>query len=200
MNFHSVLFTAALVLFLAAIAAGCQKQEGVEAVNESNNPSSAAPPLDRLEKGFPISGRDFLIAAEKAEVMEQSLSQAAWDRAESAEVKEYARSVIDNHAKSLQQLRDLMDRKGVSQPPSVPEARIEGEYRLDSLSGAAFDHEYISLMTAETQQAAARFKQAEETSGDPEVRAYAHAVLPVLEREHEKGWALERKLAKQPGQ
>ena len=190
MKFHSTFLTAAFVFLLVVITSGCQRNEGVQAVNDGS-----------LEKDALLSDRDFLIAAEKAEVKEQSLSQAAWDRAQSAEVKEYAQSVIDNHAQSLQELRDLMNRKGVSQPPSVPEARIEGAYRLDSLSGSpAFDHEYISLMAAETQQAVTRLKRAEETSGDPDVRAYAHAFLPVLEREQGKAAELERKLAKQPGQ
>jgi putative membrane protein len=191
MRIHSGFWTAALVLFLAGIAPGCQKT-GVQAANDTAaNP--AAPPTI-------IADRDFLVGAEKTEVRERSLSQVAWDRALSADVKEFARAVIDNHEQSLQQLRDLMNRKGLSQPPSVPEAEVEGTYRLDSVSGAAFDHQYISLMTAEIQQAIGRFKLAAETANDPEVRAYAGAVLPVLEREQQRAADLEKKLARQPEQ
>lgn len=190
MRIHSGFWTAALVLFLAGTAPGCQKT-GVQAANDkAANPSSVAIMADR----------DFLVGAEKTEVRERSLSQVAWDRAQSADVKEFARAVIDNHEQSLQQLRDLMKRKGLSQPPSVPEASVEGTYRLDSVSGAAFDHQYISLMTAEIQQAIARFKLAAGTADDPEVRAYAGAVLPVLVTEQQKAADLEKKLAGQPGQ
>src|SRR6516165_7782647 len=152
MRIHSGFWTAALVLFLAGIALGCQKT-GVEAAKDGGaTPPTAAPPSL-------VADRDFLIGAEKTEVRERSLSQVAWDRALSADVKEFARAVIDNHEQSLQQARDLMNRKGWSQSPSVPEASIEGTYRLDSV-GADFDHQYISLMTAETQQAIGRFKLA----------------------------------------
>ena len=192
MRIHSGFWTAALVLFLAGIALGCQKT-GVEAAKDGGaTPPTAAPPSL-------VADRDFLIGAEKTEVRERSLSQVAWDRALSADVKEFAHAVIDNHEQSLQQARDLMNRKGWSQSPSVPEASIEGTYRLDSV-GADFDHQYISLMTAETQQAIGRFKLATETSDDPEVRAYAGAVLPVLEREHQEAADLEKKLAGQPRQ
>jgi putative membrane protein len=193
MRIHPGFWTAALVLFLSGIAPGCQKT-GVQAANDNvANPLKAAPPSI-------ISDRDFLVGAEKTEVRERSLSQVAWDRALSADVKEFARAVIENHEQSLQRLRDLMNRKGLSQPPSVPEAAVEGTYRLDSVSGAAFDHQYISLMTAEIQQAIGRFKLATETATDPEVRAYAVAVLPVLESEQQKAADLEKKLAGQPGQ
>jgi putative membrane protein len=190
MRIHSGFWTAALVLFLAVIAPGCQKT-GVQAANDNaTNPSSVAIMADT----------DFLVGAEKTEVRVRSLSQVAWNRALSADVKEFARSVIDNHDQSLQQLRDLMNRKGLSQPPSVPEAAVEGTYRLDSVSGAAFDHQYISLMTAEIQQAILRFKMASETADDPEVRAYAGAALLILDREHQEAAGLEKKLAGQPRQ
>jgi putative membrane protein len=190
MRFHSTFLSVPLVLFLVGFALGCQKT-GVQAANDNGG---------RTAPASVISDRDFLVGAEKTEVREQSLSQVAWNRALSPDVKEYARTVIDNHQRSLQQLRDLMNRKGLSQPPSVPEAAVEGTYRLDSSSGAAFDHQYISLMTAETQQAIGRFKLASETADDPEVRAYAGAVLPVLQREQETAAELEKKLAHQPGQ
>jgi len=192
MRIHSGFWTAALVLFLAGIALGCQKM-GVEAAQDNG----ATPP--KAEPPSLVPDRDFLVGAEKTEVRERSMSQVAWDRALSADVKEFARAVIDNHEESLQQARDLMNRKGWGQPPSVPEASVEGTYRLDS-AGADFDHQYISLMAAETQQAIGRFKLATETTDDSEVRAYANAVLPVLEQERQEAADLEKKLAGQPRQ
>ena len=192
MRIHSRFWTAALVLFLAGIALGCQKM-GVEAAKDNG----ATPP--KAEPPSLIPDRDFLVGAEKTEVRERSMSQVAWDRALSADVKEFARAVIDNHEESLQQARDLMNKKGWGQPPSVPEASVEGTFRLDS-AGADFDHQYISLMAAETQQAIGRFKLATETTDDSEVRAYANAVLPVLEQERQEAADLEKKLAGQPRQ
>jgi len=120
----------------------------------------------------------------------------ALDRARGSDVQSYARMVVDDHRRTLQQLRDLMSKKSVSRPGLGTEATAEGEYRLDSVSGtSAFDHEYMSLMAAETEQTLGRFKQAAETADDREVRAYASGVLPVIEREQRKATEIEKKLS-----
>jgi len=182
--------TTLLVLFLAIIAAGCQKS-GVRAANDNSNAAPAG------AGSLPIWDKDFLLNAEQSEARQLSMSKVALDRAHGSDVQAYAHMVVDNHTRTLQQLRDLMNKKGASQPGSVTEANAEGEYRLDSASGTdAFDHEYISLMAAETEQTLGRFKQAAETADDREVRAYASAVLPVIEKEQRKAADLEKKLSK----
>lgn len=187
-------FSAALfALLLAVFAVACQKQ-GVEAANDKSNAVPMATP------SLPIWDRDFLVQTAKTEIRERSLSQVAWNRALSADVKEYARTVMDDHAQTLQQLQDLMNRKGLSQTPSVPEASVEGTHELDAVSGSEFDHQYIALMTAEMQQAIGRLRQAAETTEDREVRAYASAVLPMFEREQQQAFDLEKKLAAHPNQ
>lgn len=193
MRSHSIAWTLGLVFFLAVVAAGCRKP-GVQAANDNNAKASA--PAGSL----PVWDRDFLVAAEKNEVEERSLSQVAWNQARSADVKEYARAVMADHAQTLEQLRDLMKRKGAVAPGTSTEATAEGAYRLDSLSGATFDHEYISLMSAQTQEAVSRFRHAAETADDPEVRAYASSVLPVLVREQQQAADLEKNLTQHPGQ
>jgi putative membrane protein len=178
----------ALVLLLAIVPAGCQKT-GVQAGNQStSNPGAAAPSL-------PVWDQDLLVNAQKAEIRQCSLSRAALDRAYGADVQSFARTVVDDHTRTLQQLTSLMNKKGVIQPGTTPEASAEGKYRLDSLSGSAFDDEYISLMAAETQQNVERFRKAAETADDREVRAYASSVLPLFEREQRKAADLEKKLS-----
>jgi putative membrane protein len=189
MKDHSTVLAMVLVLLLAIVPAGCQKT-GVQAGNDSTpNPGTTAPSL-------PVWDQDFLVNAQKAEIRQRSLSQVALNKAYGAGVQSFARMVVDDHTRTLQQLTDLMNKKGVSQPGTASEASAEGTYRLDSLSGSAFDDEYISLMAAETQQNVERFKRAAETADDREVRAYASAVLPLFERERQKAADLEKKSSK----
>ena len=190
MRGHRTLWTIMCAFFLAIIATGCQKAD----VQAGNDNSKGTP----VRTGsLPVWDQDFLSNAEKSEIRQLSLSKVALDRARGPDVQAYARMVVDDHTRILQQLRDLMTRKGVSRPGSATEANAEGEYRLDSVSGTvAFDHEYVSLMAAETEQTLNRFKQAAETADDREVRAYASAVLPVIERESDKAANLEKKSSK----
>src|SRR5207302_10378938 len=136
--------------------------------------------------GVPVWDHEFLINASQAEERQESLSRVALQRAYGSAVQDFARTVADDHARTLQQLADLMRRKGVSAPGALPEAQVEGVYQLDSLNGDAFDRKYIPLMSAEMQQMVTRFRQAGETADDREVRAYASATLPVFEREQQK--------------
>jgi len=189
---HPKLVLSFLILLVLVIG-GCQKPS-VQAAN------------DDAEKGnsvlgtLPVWDRDFLLNAEKWEIQQQSLSRAALNRARGADVQGYARTVVDDYSRTLQQLRDLMQKKGVSQPGLETEADVQGAHRLDSVTGAEdFDREYITVMAAETQQTLARFRQAAETADDREVRAYASAVLPVVERQQEKAADLEKKLSKRAG-
>jgi len=142
--------------------------------------------------------RDFLLSAEKWEISQRSISQTALERARGADVQDYAHMVVDDHARTLPQLTALMKNKGVSQPGLATEAAVEGAHRLDSVSRAAdFDHEYISLMTADTQQWLKRFSKAADTADDREIRAYASAVVPILQKEQQQAANLEKKFAKQ---
>jgi putative membrane protein len=189
MKDHSTFLVMALVLLLAIVPAGCQKTE-VQAGNESTpNPGATGPSL-------PVWDQDFLVNAQKAEIRQRSLSRVALNKAYGADVQSFARMVVDDHTRTLQQLINLMNKKGFSQPGTATEASAEGTYRLDSLSGSAFDDEYISLMAAETQQNVERFRQVAETADDREVRAYASAVLPLFERERQKAADLEKKSSK----
>jgi putative membrane protein len=188
MKNYSSFCVMALGLLVAIVPAACQKT-GVQAGNENTaNPVAAKPPL-------PVWDQDFLVNAQKAEIRQGSLSRAALERAYGADVQSFARMIVDDHTRTLQQLTSLMNKKGVSQPGTATEASAEGKYRLDSLSGSAFDDEYISLMAAETQQNVERFSRAAETADDREVRAYASSVLPLLEKEQQKAADLEKKLS-----
>jgi putative membrane protein len=190
MRNHATLRSGILVLFLAVIAAGCQKT-GVNAANENSNKESVT------VGSLPVWDADFLVDAEKWESRQRGLTQAALNRARGADVQSYAQMVMDDHSRTQQQLADLMKKKGVSRPGLATEEELEGSHRLDSVSGTdAFDHEYLSVMAADTEQTLRRFTAAAETADDREVRAYASAVLPVIQKEQRQSADLEQKLAK----
>ena len=84
----------------------------------------------------------------------------------------------------------------MAEAPALAEGdKLEAANRLRRLSGSAFDHEFISLMAAEQQQAIADFRSAADTAGDPEIRSYAGAVLALLRKDFDTAVTLEKKLA-----
>src|SRR5579883_2040953 len=106
---HHSMFLMALVLFLAIVTAGCQKS-GVQAAKEESaeNPAATNTP--------PVWDRDFLEKVQAAEIRQGSLSRVALKRAYGADIQRYARTVVDDHNQTLQQLKDVMNKKGIGQP------------------------------------------------------------------------------------
>jgi putative membrane protein len=175
-------------LLIALLGAGCQRG-GVQAANE-----------DGVIPGSPLTlwDGDFVSNAAKAEARMATLSGIAVKKGQSVTVKEYAQALMDDYDGASRQLADLMRKKGIAPPVYLPEVKLEAANRLESVSDGAFDHEYISLMTGEQQQLASSFRQAGETASDPDVRAYAKGVTPVIERNLEKALRIEKSLSGKP--
>jgi putative membrane protein len=143
-----------------------------------------------------MDDRNFLVNAEKNQIRQKTLAQAAIEKSKSGEVVEFARQVVDNRNASLAELSRLMKAKQIAEPPTLAEeVQLDATNRLQGLSGDAFDDEFISLIAAEQQQALGDFNSASETAADPDVRNYASANLPSLRHDVDSAVALEKKLA-----
>jgi predicted outer membrane protein len=198
MKVHSALVTGFMLALCVMFLAGCQKS-GVEAGNVSpSGPTAATSSVPGSEEEL-LGQRSFVTDAAKSLTRMQSLSGVALKRATKLNVREYAQRTLDNYTGALQQLSDLMKKKGMSQPVSLPELKIEAANRLQYIPAGAVDAEFISLMTAEQQQVIASFQRASEAAGDPDVRAYAKGVLPVLQKDYTDASGIENSLAAKEG-
>jgi putative membrane protein len=165
----------------------CQKP-GAQAARENTDLTS--------QKILSIDNEDFLVKAEKAEIRQTTLSQVALDKSNDEDVRQFARRVITNYHRALEELTDLRKAKRLAASSAAIEGlQLDALNRLHSPSGSAFDHQFISLMTAEQQEALAIFNSAAETAADPDIRNYAKAVLPLLREDFDTAAALEKKFA-----
>jgi putative membrane protein len=79
-----------------------------------------------------------------ANISEIETAKLAQSKSKNDEVLNFARQMIDDHTKALDQLQQLAQQKGV-QLPSEPDAKHKAlSKRLEGLSGAAFDREYLA--------------------------------------------------------
>jgi putative membrane protein len=186
MNIRACLIPSVIAV-LAAFAVSCEKR-GVQAGRESTD-------LTRQEI-LSLEDESFLRAAENAEIRQTALAQAAWDTSTNDEIRQYAKQVITNYRRALVELSDLIKAKGIPHTPATGDAiRLDAMNRLHGLSGSSFDHEFISLMTAEQQATVDTFDLAAETAADPDIRNYARRVLPLVRKDFNTAIALQRKLA-----
>jgi len=181
-NLLIVLFA---VVFLA-VSAGCQRS-GVQAAREND----LTP-----QKILSIDDQKFLDTAERSQIRQNTFAQIAIQRSRNASIQAFATKVANDMSVALTELKDLMKAKHMEEPAGfASEVHSESAERLHNASADAIDHEFVSLMAAEQQDAVRIFDSAAQTAEDPDVRNYAKRVLPSLQADYDKVTDLQKKLA-----
>jgi putative membrane protein len=192
MNTPSYPLIILIAMFLTFGAVSCGKSH-VEAARENGNTPNI--PVRQI---MSIDDKNFLINAEKAETRQRVFAAVASDKTDDPAVREFARQVIEDRTRDLDQLMRLMTERNVAQTPLLIEGvELEASQRLNGLSGAVFDHEFLSLITADEQQTVGNFRRAAETSPDPDIRTFASNALPSIRKDFDAAAKLETKLRRQ---
>jgi putative membrane protein len=131
-----------------------------------------------------LSGADkqFVMMAAKTDMTEAHEGQMAEDRANQSEVKELGKALVEDHTQSYEQLTELASKDGVSIPKGINSAKDPTIARLDRLTGAGFDRAFTADEIAAHRHALAVYKRESEHAKDPDVKAYAAKMIPVLEK------------------
>lgn len=111
--------------------------------------------------------------------VERQASQLALDRSSNADVKAFARRMLDDHARIADELRHIGAQKGV--PVQTRMLVDPAVTALRAKDGRAFDTAYVALAGPSAHEAAIRLYETEAKDGrDPQLRAFAARTLPVL--------------------
>ncbi|HDR9470364.1 DUF4142 domain-containing protein [Burkholderia multivorans] len=142
---------------------------------------SPAPTGDEADMARRPSGIDaeFVDKAAMLGKTELLASQLAAERSSNAEVKAFARRMIDDHERIARELRRLGVDKGV---PVQTRMLVDPALNtLRTLSGAAFDRAYVQLAGPAAHEETIRTYEAEARDGrDAQLRAFAARTLPML--------------------
>jgi putative membrane protein len=112
---------------------------------------------------------------------EVELAKLAQEKAASADVKQFAQRMADEHGKAGDELKSLASSKQITWPASSG-AKHKATYdRLAKLSGSAFDRAYMQTMVTGHQQAVAAFKTESTTGKDADIKAWATKTLPTIQ-------------------
>jgi len=151
---------------------------------------SASAQADTAEKGGKLG--EALTVLHAVAQWSIDLSKLADDNAQSELVKGYAREIAMGNAEKDAKLMSIADKHGIEVAPLDPQteegksllARMKGEKELlTSLSGDAFDKEYMTLVT-NTQQSVIHFLGAQKAAAkDPDLkRAFGEMTTTVQNR------------------
>lgn len=131
------------------------------------------------------SERTFIEKAAQGGLAEVELGKLAAQKAENVQVKQFGQRMTDDHSKANAKLEQIAANKGVALPKSM-DASSRREYdKLEKLSGAAFDREYMQTMVSDHEKDVKSFQSEEKSAKDTDVKNFAETTLPTLE-EHLK--------------
>jgi putative membrane protein len=125
--------------------------------------------------------KQFLVLAAQTDMTEAHKGQMAESQAARADLKKFANTLVHDHTKSYQQVRELAVKEGVSIPQGINIAKNKAIEELIRLSGSRFDQQFIRYEITDHRRAIAVFKREANRGQDPEVRAYAAKMVPILE-------------------
>ena len=125
-----------------------------------------------------IAADNFLQQAAAVGAKEIELGKVAQSKAQSAEVKAYAKTMVADHQKASAELIALAKSKNVELLMTGKDIQVESD-KLKAISASSFDNSYTAMMIADHDKAVQLFEQAAKSS-DKEVSAFARKHLPTL--------------------
>jgi putative membrane protein len=150
----------------------------------------------------------FIKEACEGGVMEVKMGKLGVQKAQNAQVKQFAQTLIDDHTKANTELKQLAASKGCILPEpqegisSTTESADRSPVRekadsdrgeshkehaamkkLQGLSGTEFDREFVKMAVNDHQKDIKEFEKASKNADDTELKSFAAKTLPTL-REH----------------
>jgi putative membrane protein len=124
---------------------------------------------------------DFAVTAAEDGMLEVRVAQLAETNASSSEVKSFAKSIIADHNKVNEELRQIAMNKNITLPASLGD-RCQKKYeKISGKSGREFDEEFSDLMVKDHKDVVDNFKKEAEKGNDPDMKAFAAKNVSSLE-------------------
>ncbi len=150
-----------MILAAAALSfAGAGLAQDAGGMGASGTSASATAAQDKM----------FVQKAGMGSLAEIQMAKLALQKSKNPDVKQFAQKMVDDHTMLISNMKPFADRMGVPPPTRVsPEDRQE-EARLRSMSGDAFDKEYITTMVADHHKDLGEFITERDTTQNQELK------------------------------
>ena len=125
----------------------------------------------------------FVTKAAEGGMAEVQMAQLAQSKAHSQAVKDLANRLYTDHSKAGDELKNIAGKANVTWPSSLNMKQQREYNKLQTLSGADFDREYVSYQIRVHKEDINMFQHEAEHGTNPDVKAWAAKNLPTL-REH----------------
>ncbi len=175
--------TAAKVVYVAGVTTFCTFL-GCWAVlaHQENTPTTHSATKTRARVANPPYGDEkFVREAAEGNISEVKMGQLAEQKAQSEEVKKFAKRMIEDHSKATDELKQIAVRENINMPTNVNRKEADTYRSLEKLSGPAFDRAYARNMVTAHEKDITEFKQQASSGQKGAVKEFAQRTLPTLE-------------------
>ncbi len=146
---------------------------------QSNASMGGDPKPDTINFG---KDAEFLAKVALINMEEIRLGELAQQNSSMTDVKEFGEMMETDHKKAQDELTQLAAKKSITLPTN-PDANSEADYKkLVSKSGSEFDKAYIDMMVKGHKDAITLFQLEATEANDADIRTWAGATLPALEK------------------
>ena len=142
--------------------------------------------------------RTFIEKAATGGVAEIELGNLAQQKAQNQQVKDFAARMVQDHSKANDELKNIASAKGVAAPAEMDKSALKEKEKLEKLSGAKFDREYMSHMVKDHKKDVKEFANEAKNAKDGDVKNFAAATLPTLQEHLKLAQAAEHAAKTQP--
>ena len=175
-------FLATVSIFSLLAAATALAQTG------TGNPAAMAPGTPQSTPGMPApnqpnqADRLFVQVATIGGNAEVTFGQLAEQKGGSPAIRDFGHQMAVDHGKANQQLMQLAKAANLPQPSEPDEEHKAMRSQLDQSGGADFDFTYIRSQVADHQKTAQLLEWEIGSGQDPQLKAFASEILPVVLR------------------
>lgn len=122
----------------------------------------------------------FIKSAGEAGMAEVKIATLGTQKAERADVKEFANMMATDHGKVNAELAELAKTKGIDVSAVISASAADDFKALEQKSGKDFDKAFLDHMESSHKKSIAAFEDAEKDSANADVKAWASKTLPTL--------------------
>ena len=126
--------------------------------------------------------KQFLVTVARMDMTEAHEGQMAQSRATRADVKDYAKTVVDDHTASYSQVSQLAAKTGATIPTGINVGRNQTIVQLVHMKGDHFDRQFANDEVTAERQSLAVYQREAKNGRDPDVKAYASKMIPTIEK------------------
>lgn len=210
MSIHAVAFVAAISL------AACGRPADDRPMTGGDAAQPGAAPMARTDD---TGRRDFVQRATEKNLAEIELSRLAQERAQNPQVRQFAQTMVEDHTKSLNELRQIAQRENLQINEQLRDEHREQQQRLQAMKGTEFDREYMNIMVEGHGEMVSLLQdrtgdramgpdrtddrtvgtvgQQPDAQDGAELNQWAAQTLPVVERHHEQAEQIRDQLENQ---